>query len=1005
VDKIAAVLVEVVAEKTGYPPEMLDLDMALDADLGIDSIKRVEILSALQERLPDAPTIKPEHLGTLHSLRQIAAFLSGADAASGGRQPPGSSQHHGAYTPRSPDAKAGSPAGVDKIAAVLVEVVAEKTGYPPEMLDLDMALDADLGIDSIKRVEILSLLQERLPDAPEVKPEHLGTLHSLRQIAAFLAGDGAASGGRQSPDSSQHQGADAPRSPAALERRVVCAVPLHERDREPVRLTPGAEIWIASDDADLAGRLKERLLRYGFRTRLAPAVALRNLEPPAALGGLILLAPDSPPDDGWLKDSLFGAQRAADALRRAGRDGGAIFVTVSRMDGAFGLGELDPRRAAVDGGLAGLAKTAAHEWPEVQCKAIDLGRDWTDPDQAADALAEELLRTGPVEVGLSQAGRRTLEATVRPSTGNGASPFQPGDVIVATGGARGVTAETAVALARAYRPMFVLLGRTPAPEPEPDWLAPLSAETEIKRALGARLNGDATPRAIGEQYRIVAAQRETRRTLQRITAVGGRAVYYSLDVRDAEATAELLRRVQKEHGPARGVIHGAGVLADALIADKTEEQFDRVYGTKVAGLRNVLAALDQEELRALVLFSSSTGRFGRIGQVDYAMANEVLNKTAQRFARLLPRCRVVSINWGPWDGGMVTPALKKVFDEEGIGRIGFDAGAEFLVQELSQSAAPAVEVVALAPIALRLAESDSRSESPPMAPRGLATAFERVLDLAEHPVLESHVLDGRPVLPLALTLEWLAHAALHENPGLTFHGCDDLRVLHGVTLEGPAPTLRVLAGKAVKKDGVYRTIAELHGSRGDGRDVVHARAEVILAADLPPAPPPRPVESRPSSLVTPEEVYSRVLFHGPAMQCIEKVEVCDDHGAAGLLRAAPAPTEWLRRPLRQKWIADPLVLDGGFQMMILWGFARTGALGLPCHVARYRQYRRTFPADGARVVLAGTKATSLSAVADLEFQSKDGQVIACMDGLECTLDAGLERAYRRNRLETATSGA
>ena len=73
------VLLEVVAEKTGYPAEMLEPEMQLDADLGIDSIKRVEILSALQERLPEAPIIKPEHLGTLRTLRDIAGFL-GASA-------------------------------------------------------------------------------------------------------------------------------------------------------------------------------------------------------------------------------------------------------------------------------------------------------------------------------------------------------------------------------------------------------------------------------------------------------------------------------------------------------------------------------------------------------------------------------------------------------------------------------------------------------------------------------------------------------------------------------------------------------------------------------------------------------------------------------------------------------------------------------------------------------------------------------------------------------------
>ena len=242
----------------------------------------------------------------------------------------------------------------------------------------------------------------------------------------------------------------------------------------------------------------------------------------------------------------------------------------------------------------------------------------------------------------------------------------------------------------------MLLGRSPAPEREPDWLVPLTAETDIKRALGLRLNGDAAPRVIGEQYRRLTAQRETRRTLERVEAAGGRVVYCSVDVRDAAAVAAILRSIHSEYGPVRGVVHGAGVLADALIADKTEEQFDRVYHTKVAGLRNVLAALEPADLRALVLFSSSTGRFGRTGQVDYAIANEVLNKAAQRYARLLPECRVVSVNWGPWDGGMVTPALKKLFDQEGVGLIDLQTGAEYLVQELCETADRAVEVAALA---------------------------------------------------------------------------------------------------------------------------------------------------------------------------------------------------------------------------------------------------------------------------------------------------------------------
>ncbi len=173
--EIARVLVETVAEKTGYPADMLELDMRLDADLGIDSIKRVEIFSAIQERMPGARAAGPDEIGTLGTLREIVAFL--------GRSAQGQPEPEACAAASTPAAPAGDP-----IARVLLESVAEKTGYPIEMLELDMQLDVDLGIDSIKRVEILSAVQERLPAAQAIGPEQLGTLRTLRQIAEFLSG-------------------------------------------------------------------------------------------------------------------------------------------------------------------------------------------------------------------------------------------------------------------------------------------------------------------------------------------------------------------------------------------------------------------------------------------------------------------------------------------------------------------------------------------------------------------------------------------------------------------------------------------------------------------------------------------------------------------------------------------------------------------------------------------------------------------------------------------------
>jgi hypothetical protein len=283
-------------------------------------------------------------------------------------------------------------------------------------------------------------------------------------------------------------------------------------------------------------------------------------------------------------------------------------------------------------------------------------------------------------------------------------------------------------------------------------------------------------------------------------------------------------------------------------------------------------------------------------------------------------------------------------------------------------------------------------------PPPLPLAFERVLEVADFPILGAHVLDGRPVLPLALTLEWLAHAALVQNPGYLFHGCDDLRVLQGVVLDGSKPlTLRVGAGKAVRRDGFFLA-AELR-SRREGREVLHARAEVVLASALPAAPPPREAPLLPAYPHSPIEVYRQgLLFHGPALQGVEQIDGCGEPGVSGVVRSAPAPSNWLRQPLRQHWLTDPLVIDGGFQLMVLWSLEQRGAASLPCHARRYRQYRRGFPSGSVRVAVSVERASELHALADFDFLDDAGKLIARIEGYECVIDPTLQRAFKRNVL-------
>jgi acyl transferase domain-containing protein/acyl carrier protein len=981
-ERVQQVLLAVVTEKTGYPPDMLDLDMGLDADLGIDSIKRVEILSALQEQLPDAPQVKPEHLGTLHTLRQIVEFLGGEPVASAAGERSQNPSPPAAEPPGCAGYPAGSPSS-DRVLPVLVAVVAEKTGYPPEMIDPDMGLDADLGIDSIKRVEILSAVQEQLPDAPTVKPEHLGTLQTLRQIAEFLCGE-VSDASEKRPERFSEASLT-----SALDRRVLRTAPL-TANRAAVNPDPAADVWLVGA-GPLADAIAVRLTGRGVQTQTfgwsdPPA------SPPAALGGLVLIAPTAGKDV---------ALRAFRWLRRTGpalrQSAAAVVATVTQLDGAFGLSAAGPRGDAETGALAGLIKTTRHEWPTVAAKAIDLDPA-LDPAAAADAIADELFFAGPAEVGVGPGGRITLEQIAAPLAATPASPAGPEDVIVLTGGARGVTAEVAVAHAAA-RPTLVLLGRSPAPVAEPSELAACGDEPAIKRFLATTTPG-ATPRHVAERCQAILAGREVRRTLDRIAAAGARAEYRSIDVRNADAVAVVLAEVRRTAGPITGIIHGAGVLADRRIDDQTDEQFETVYSTKVAGLKAVLAATAGDPLKWLAVFSSSTGRFGRAGQVAYAAANEALNKLAQAEARRRPSCRVAAVNWGPWQGGMVTPALRAVFAAEEIGLIPLAAGARHLLAELG---APdrAVETVVLAPT--------HRDPASPGAPprigvdeQPLALAFEHDLTLDSHPVLQAHVIDGRAVLPMALTVEWLAHAALHGNPGLAFHGLDDLRIFQPVTVrDGQATPVRVHAGKAVRRDGQSRVTAEVRGRRNDGREVVHSRAEIILTTDLPPAPIIEAVPALPPFTLDPDDIYQRVLFHGPELRGIEVISGCGPAGIVVSASSAPAPAAWLQQPLRGAWLADPLVLDCAFQAMSVWCHAERGAVSLPGAIGRYRQFVRRFPVGTTKIVCRVAAATGPVVRAEVEFVDCNGKQVARIDGLECVLDASLNAAFRRNRLARA----
>jgi len=472
-------------------------------------------------------------------------------------------------------------------------------------------------------------------------------------------------------------------------------------------------------------------------------------------------------------------------------------------------------------------------------------------------------------------------------------------------------------------------------------------------------------------------------------------VYRQVDLRDQVAVAAVIAEVRSEFGPIRGLLHGAGVLADKRIEEKTGDQFDLVYATKVGGFQALMAALADDDLRLMVLFSSSTARFGRSGQVDYAMANEVLNKYAwsQRASR--PNCRVVALNWGPWDGGMVTPSLKSVFAAEGVGLIPLRAGALCLLAEI-RAGGPAEVVIlgegsqvpVIEPAPATVPDRSAGDEA------SLQAAFETRLSAEDHYYLKDHVIDGRAVVPAAVMVEWLAHAALHENPGLGFAGFEGFRVMKGIVLEGEATTLHFYTGKITPTNGHYLVPVALRC--GDERAPFNARAQILLSAA--PLPAPEMQLAKPAGRYPHAETIYDQLFHGPHFQGIERVEGCSEQGIAARVKSARPPREWVKSPLRGAWLSDPLALDCAFQMAILWCLQYRDAPSLPAYATSFRCYRR-FPGKGVEVVLQVRSVKGASVIADIEFvDTRENRLIARMEGYECIADPKLAQAFKHKRL-------
>jgi acyl transferase domain-containing protein/NAD(P)H-dependent flavin oxidoreductase YrpB (nitropropane dioxygenase family)/NAD(P)-dependent dehydrogenase (short-subunit alcohol dehydrogenase family)/acyl carrier protein len=608
------------------------------------------------------------------------------------------------------------------LKAKLLELVSNRTGYPKDMIGLDLNLEADLGVDSIKRIEILGDLADMLgglnesDDNSTIEMEKLTSIMTIRGIIDYLM----AQDKLQNHPKEQFEQTVSDKSSLEIERALVTLVEAQAPLKTHLLQLSGCLLF--TDDGrgiatELMGLLaefgqKSTLIRMssrgsdlgaGFSADLADPTEVENLlkkikKEVGPVSGLIHLLPLALPPNGEsskeriereVKSLYLLARGLEEDIRQSADTGGGVLLAATGMGGKLGYGHdpLPENFFSGHGGIAGFVKSLGAEWPKALVRVVDFDSGISSRDLASRILAEMSIQESPLEIGYVGSKRFTWEPfkAKLTKTATDVPLLAPDSTVLITGGARGITAAVTKALGEHFKPNLILVGRSPLPEDVEDKeTLDLIKPADIKAAIIAKMKREGKQvvhSQVESAYQRLILEREIRTNLADIKKTGAKVYYYQVDVRDAQAFNALIDTVEQRFGKIDGVIHGAGIVEDKLLRDKTPESFTRVFDTKVESALILSQRLAPEHLKFLIFFASIVSRYGNKGQTDYAAANEVLSKLAISLDKKWP-ARVFSVAWGPWSDIGMGKELGKHLKNRGLKLISPDEGAALLLDEL-----------------------------------------------------------------------------------------------------------------------------------------------------------------------------------------------------------------------------------------------------------------------------------------------------------------------------------
>ena len=700
-----------VSEKTGYPEDMIEFDLDMESDLGIDTVKQAELFGSIREifEIPKTEGIKINDYPTLNHV--VDFVKSNSSNSNEVLLDSIVSEKEETSQPNIQDED-------DAIKKQINMLVSEKTGYPEDMIEFDLDMESDLGIDTVKQAELFGTIRE-IFEIPKKEDLAIKDYPTLNHVVGFVKSNTKTALTKQNiktENSINEENNEEGITESKIKRMTVEMIeePLDKENNSRINFED-LNILITNDNRGIADSFSEILKKEKANVQMIDLSKFKNEKSllteidkkrkQGSINGIIHLAglSDSKKLENFefseWRDNTFSkikslfliAKNLQNDLQENAKSKKSFLISATQMGGTIGF-ENFTDNSPICGGITGLTKSLNKELRDVLVKSIDFNNNMK-PQTIAKSIYNEIRFGGDrVEVGYRGKKRmipQVIYNNLDKDSKSGMS-IEKDSTFIITGGGYGITAEIAKDLSKHFNPKIAIISIEKIPSNIKE-LASLDDKglKELKSKLIEELKSKhdrVTPVMIDKEFGKYTRAIGIYENIEEMKKLGaGLVEYYECDVTNPDAMSKTINLIRETFGEIDGIIHGAGLEQSKLLEDKKYDNFCLVFDVKADGCFNLIELTKNDPVKTFVTFASISGRFGNFGQTDYSSANDLLNKYVQHSShRFKGRMKAISMNWTGWQGvGMATRgSITKIFQEQGIDMIPLSDGIPRVREEI-----------------------------------------------------------------------------------------------------------------------------------------------------------------------------------------------------------------------------------------------------------------------------------------------------------------------------------